>query len=170
MQDVGLDAAYVGTVLSFHSLALAGFKFLTGVVYDRFGLRTTMTICDVTAVLVMFVLAVLTNSPLGKILAMFYGVFSALALPLETIMLPIFASDMFGEKSFNKILGLFVSINTAGYAVGSPLMNWAFDIWGTYTPMLIVCCLIMVAITIVFQFVLTSANKQKKLILEAENK
>lgn len=167
MQDVGIDAAYVATVLSAHSLALAGFKFLTGFLYDRFGLRTTMTICDAAAITVMILLAVLTNSPTGRILAMIYGILSSLALPLETIMLPIFASDMFGEKSYNKILGLFVSINTAGYAVGSPLMNWAFDIWGTYKPMLIVCCVLMVTITVVFQFVLTVSNKQRKAILDA---
>ena len=39
MRDVGLSAEYVAYALSFHSLALAGFKFLTGFVYDKLGLR-----------------------------------------------------------------------------------------------------------------------------------
>ena len=34
MKDVGLDPAYVATVVSIHSLALAAFKFLTGVMID----------------------------------------------------------------------------------------------------------------------------------------
>ncbi len=39
MKDVGLDAAFVATVLSTGSLSLAVFKFLTGFMYDRFGQR-----------------------------------------------------------------------------------------------------------------------------------
>lgn len=41
MTDSGLDAGYVATVLSVHSLALAGSKFLTGLAYDKIGLKKT---------------------------------------------------------------------------------------------------------------------------------
>ncbi len=168
MKDVGLDASYIATVLSIHSLALAGFKFLTGFLYDRFGLRITMTICDITSVVVMLILAAITSSHLGMVLAMVYAIFSSLALPLETIMLPIFAGDLFGEKSFNKIMGLFVSINTAGYAVGTPLTNWVFDRFGTYIPMFVAGAIIMTIVTIVFQFVISASQKDKSEILEKE--
>ncbi len=165
MKDVGLDAGYVATVLSVHSLALAGFKFLTGLIYDKFGLRITMTICDITSIIVMIVLAVMTNSYLGMVLAMVYGIFSSLSLPLETIMLPIFAGDLFGEKSFNKIMGIFVSVNTAGYAVGAPMTNWVFDKFGTYKPMFLVCAVLMAVVTIVFQFIISSSHKDRQKIL-----
>lgn len=169
MKDVGLDAGYVATVLSVHSLTLAGFKFLTGFMYDKFGLRFTMTVCDIAAIAVMIMLAVLTNSTTGKVLAMLYGIFSSLSLPLETIMLPIFANDIFGEKSYNKILGLFVSINTAGYAIGAPVANWTFDIIGSYTPMFIICAIIMVAITIIFQSVITVSHRRRQEIIANES-
>lgn len=170
MKDTGLDAGYVATVLSLHSLALTGFKFSIGFLYDKFGLRFTMTVCDITAVLVMISLAMITNSPTGRMLAMFYGIFSSLALPLETIMLPIFASDLFGEKSFNQIMGLFVSVNTAGYAVGAPLANYVFDTCGTYTPILYISAAVMVGITVVFQFILTRANRRRREVLEEANR
>lgn len=166
MKDVGLDTGYVATVLSLHSLALTGFKFSIGFLYDKFGLRVTMTICDVTAVLVMISLALVANSPFGCAMAMFYGIFSSLALPLETIMLPIFASDLFGEKSFNKIMGLFVSVNTAGYAVGSPLANYVFDKCGTYAPILYISAAVMIGITVFFQFILTRAQKTRAKVSE----
>ncbi len=164
MQDVGLDTGFVATVLSFHSLSLAAFKFLTGLFYDKFGLRTTMTLCDITAVVTMLLLAAVTPTPTGKIIALIYGIFSSLALPLETIMLPIFASDLFGERSFNKIMGLFVSVNTAGYAVGTPLVNWVFDAFGSYRPILLISAAIMFAVTISFQFVLTSAYRTRRAV------
>lgn len=166
MKDVGLDPAYVGTVLSIHSLALSGFKFLTGFIYDKRGLRTTITICSVTAVIVMICLTLVTDSFAGKVFALVYGIFSSLALPLETIVLPIYAGDLFGQKSFNKMLGLFVSVNTAGYAVGAPMINLVYDKCGTYSPGFIFCAVVMVGVIIALQFLITTAHKYQKL---AEN-
>jgi len=168
MKDVGLEAAYVATVLSVHSLALSGFKFLMGFLYDRLGLRTTMTICDVASLIVMVLLASITASPLGKVLAIAYGVLSSAALPLETIMLPLYAGDLFGEKEFNKFLGLVVSINTAGYALGSPIFNAVFDKTGSYDSIFFVCAGIMATVTVVTQIVITSAQKERKKLMEAE--
>ena len=168
MKDVGLDAGYVATVLSIHSLALMAFKFLIGVSYDRFGLRFTMIVCDIAALVVMVFLALVTNSPEGQVYAMIYGVLSSLALPLETIMLSLITTDLFGNKSFDKILGIVAALNTAGYAVGAPMMNWCYDLFGTYVPFIWVCVGIMAAVTLVFQFVISAAARRRKAILTAE--
>ena len=162
MKDVGMDAAHIASVLSVSSLALTAFKFLAGVMYDKFGLRVAVTVSDVAAVAAMLILALLTKTKAGMILAMSYGVLASLALPLETIMLPNFAMDLFGVKSFDKILGIFVSVNTAGYAVGVPLMNVSYDLWGTYKGMLIVLAGVMTVIAVVFQFVMTAAHRERK--------
>lgn len=168
MKDAGLDPAYVATVLSVHSLALMAFKFLAGFSYDKFGLRFTMIVCDIAAVVVMVFLALVTNTPEGRIFAMAYGVFSSLALPLETIMLSLITTDLFGNKSFDKLLGIVSALNVAGYAVGAPLMNWCYDLFGTYVPFIWVCSGIMVVVTVMYQFVISAAQKQKKAILAAE--
>ena len=161
MRDVGLTAEYVAYAMSFHSLALAGFKFLTGVIYDKTGLRFTTSMCSITASVVMLLLALITNSPMGMAIAMIYSIFSSLALPLETIMLPIYASDLFGEHSYEKVLGIFVSVNVTGYALGTPTVNLCFDIVGTYTPILYVCAGIMLAVTLVMQYVITKAHDMR---------
>lgn len=168
MKDVGLDAGYVATVLSIHSLALMAFKFFAGFSYDKFGLRFTMIVCDIAALVVMVFLALVTNSPEGRVFAMIYGVFSSLALPLETIMLSLITTDLFGNKSFDKLLGIVSALNVAGYAVGAPLMNWCYDLFGTYVPFIWVCVGIMAVVTVMYQFVISSASKQKKAILAAE--
>ena len=162
MKDAGLDPTYVGTVLSLHSLALAGFKFLTGFLYDRFGLRVTMNICSVTAVIVMTCLMNVSPTFEGRIFAMIYGVFSSLALPLETIMLPIYAGDLFGQKSFDKILGIFVSVNTAGYALGAPFINAFYDIKGSYNIGFMTTAVVMVGVIIAMQFIITKGHKLRK--------
>ena len=161
MRDVGLTAEYVAYAMSFHSLALAGFKFLTGIIYDKLGLRFTTSMCSTTAAIVMFLLAIITNSPTGMAIAMVYSIFSSLALPLETIMLPIYASDLFGEHSYEKVLGLFVSVNVMGYALGTPTVNLCFDLVDTYQPILFVCAGIMVLVTVVMQYVISKAHKMR---------
>ena len=168
MKDVGLDAGYVATVLSLHSIALMVFKFSTGVMYDKWGLRVTMIICDVAALVVMVMLALVSNTPAGMVYAMIYGILSSLALPLETIMLSLITTDLFGNKSFDKILGIVAALNTTGYAVGAPLMNWCYDAFGTYVPFIWVCVGIMLAVTIMYQFTITAAQKERKRILAAE--
>ena len=165
MKDVGLDAGYVATVLSIHSIALMVFKFSTGVMYDKWGLRVTMIVCDIAALVVMVFLALVSNSPAGMVYAMIYGIFSSLALPLETIMLSLIATDLFGNKSFDKILGIIAALNTLGYAVGAPLMNFCYDAFGTYVPFIWVCVGIMVVVTLMYQFVISAAAKERKAIL-----
>jgi MFS family permease len=159
MRDCGLDPTYVGLVLSVYSLAITGFKFFLGVSYDKFGLRTTVNMCTIAALVVMICLTLITDSFMGKVFAMIYGVFAALALPLETIMLPIYAGDFLGQKSYNKILGIFVSVNTAGYAVGSPLINLIFDKFDSYNPGFIFCALLMVFVIVAMQFLISTAQR-----------
>ena len=154
MKDVGLDAGYVAAVMSAHALSLTACKFLSGVIHDRVGLRKTLLICDGAAIAVLILLAELSAAPSGRVLAMAYGVLSALALPLETIMLPLIAGDIFEGAQYNKMLGILVSVNTAGYAVGAPIANLIFDHFGTYKPMLLTSALVMVPVAIGLQLFL----------------
>lgn len=166
MLDVGVDYAAVTGMMSLSSLLLAFAKFFTGFLYDKFGLRVTATSCTILAVIGSFMLAMVDNSPLGIGLAIGYIIVERFALPLETIMLPIYAADLFGEKSLAKVLGIFVSVNTAGYAVGAILMNAWFDIVGSYVPALITVGIIMALVLVMLQFVITSAHKEQKRVME----
>lgn len=168
LEDVGIDKAYVGLVMSVHSIFLAVFKFTTGIIYDKFGLRTTVNICSVAAISVMLILAFVTPTPTGRVMAMVYGIFSSLALPLETIMLPIYAGDLFGDKSFDKVLGVFVSVNSVGYALGSVIINGCFDIFGSYKYVFIAAAFVMLALTCVLQYVMKVSKRIKTQIESAQ--
>lgn len=95
----------VAAVVSAHALSLTVCKFLTGVIHDHAGLRKTVLLCDCAAITVLILLAEVTATPTGRVLAMAYGILSALALPLETIMLPLIAQDLFQGPQYNKMLG-----------------------------------------------------------------
>lgn len=167
--DVGIDNVYIATIASVSSLCLAGSKFIAGFLYDKIGLRKTITICNCSACISMIMMGLANDSTIGRTMAMACGVFSAIALPLETIMLPLYAADLFGEKSYDKILGLFVSFNTAGYAVGSPLINSFFDLTGSYKTIIFILAGVMALVMIALQFVITGAHKVRDEILSVQN-
>lgn len=163
--DLGLDPGYVATIMTAHSLALMLFKFLAGVLYDRKGLRWMLTICQVTAVLVYICLALVDNSPAGLVLAMVYGVFSSLALPMETIGVSLVTSDLFGNQAFDRMLGLMMALNHMGYAVGSPVMNLGYKLaGGTYVPVILCGSALMALVVTGYQFLITAAHKDRKIM------
>ena len=162
MKDIGLSHEYVSTVLSCHLISLTLFKFLTGFIYDKTGFRFTYSACALTGTAVMVLLAMLTPTDGGKAMAMIYGIFSALALTLETVMIPIYADELFGQKSFNKALGIFSAVNTAGFACSAPLINLFHDKMGTYRIGLLIFAVVMAIVTITMQFVISAAAKQKR--------
>ena len=168
MRDSGMDPGKVAAVLSICSLVLAVSKFLTGFSYDKFGMRLTMTLCDVSAVLGTLFLTMVDSSRLGEGFAYLYAIFSALALPLETIMLSLFAAELFGTRAFPHTMGIFAAVNTAGYAASTPLANWVYDACGTYTPVILAFCGIMLAVSITFHIILTVAYKERKAVLAGE--
>ena len=167
--DVGIDKGIVATVLSVHSVVLCISKLLAGVSYDKLGLRKTLLICEMFGVLSFLALAFSGNSTLGVANAVAWGALSSLALPLETVMVPLIAADMFGEKDFSKMVGIFVSVNTAGYAFGTPVANLIFDACGTYKPMLLLTALMMLLIAVSFWFIINTAGKLRVQIVSAEN-
>lgn len=163
MKDQGLDAGFIATTISAHALALAVFKFSAGWLYDKKGLKFTMLICDSAAVVMILLLSMVTTSTQGRVFAFAYAVLSSLALPLETVMLPLIAGDLFGEKEYSKLLGVFVSVNTAGYALGPLVSNLCFDAIGTYKPVFWTYAGIMGLVTVAFLFV----HKQVKATQQA---
>ena len=154
-------------MLSFGSVLLAGAKLMTGILYDKFGLRVAATICTALAVISTLMLAMVQGNRMGFVLAVGFTILGQFSQPLETIMLPLYASDLFGNKSYAKVLGIFVSVNVAGYAIGAPAFNLCYDIFGSYVPALLFVAGVMAVILVLLQFVISSAHKEQKKI-EAE--
>ena len=164
MEEVGIAPDLRQVITTVSMIVLTCTKFITGFMYDKKGLRFTMTINYICAFFAMGLMAFIGPSTIGVILCFVYLVLADVALPLETIMLPIYAGDLFGRKEYAKMLGICVSVNTAGYALGSPLMGFVFDIFGSYVPAFYAGSGLMFITVVIMQFVITSANKEKKRI------
>lgn len=166
LYDIGLSKSFVATLLTISSIGLLFSKFFAGVLFDRFGIRLTMNLCFVCSILAVTLLLLVTNSAPGRATAVAYKIIEAFGLPLETVMLPLFASELFGNKSFDKTVGFFVSANYAGYALGSPIANIWHDCLGSYVGPMIFFLVVLATVTVIMNFVARAANRDKRRILE----
>ena len=83
-------------------------------------------------------------------------------------MLPIFAMEFFGNKAFDKVIGIVVGTSTAGFAVGAPFANVCYDIFGSYNISFIIFAVLMVIVTVAMLYSLKASGRDKKIILERE--
>ncbi len=159
--DRGFDEAWVSMILSLSSILFSGTKILMGFLYDRFGLRATVTLSYICLIGSQFLLIVTDNSPVGRVLSIVYCFVYALSVPLDTVMVPIISGDLFGEHSYAKILGIIAAAGTAGSALGAPLSNFCYDIFGSYKVIFTVGLVCAAVILITMQFAISRANKEK---------
>lgn len=160
LKDVGMSSGFRAAVQSLFMLFLTATKLIVGWIYDRFGLPTVMVVCPIAAVIAFIVMTLVAGASFTAMtLAMIFCVLYALALPLETLVIPLIVNDLFGSISYEKMLGIFSAVNYIGYAVGSPVINLTYDVFGSYKYALWVCAGIMLCGCIAFRFVLKEVVK-----------
>ena len=167
MTDISMDKNYVTNIFSFFNLLLTVSKISVGAIYDRYNLRRVMIICQSASIIAFIVLATLTATATGKVMAIVFALLFALALPLETLVVPLIANDLFGNRDYDKILGLLVAANYAGYALGSPFINIFADLGMGYAPGLYILSGVMAVALLLMQFAINKAWKEKKAIIAA---
>jgi MFS family permease len=151
--------AWVTSVFVIHSLVLMVSKILAGFSFDKFGIRFTFGYCAAFAVISLLSLAFIT--PDRSILAWGYSVCSSIALPLETIMIPLLVSEVFGKKCHAKVMGYYLGLNVFGYACGGPIADYFKQNVGTYYGVLLAFSVIMVITAVAIQITFIAAKKDR---------
>lgn len=168
MEDVGISDSFTKNLATFYSLFLTATKLIVGALYDRKGLRNVMLVCQSAAAFAFMALAITANTAFGKSAAVIFAILYALALPLETLVIPLIANELFGSAAYDKLLGILLAMNYSGYALGGPIVNLFYQHFHDYKQILTILAVLTAILLISFQFVITSANKKKDEIL-AEN-
>lgn len=164
LKDVGIDPVIIKNVMSVYSLLLFVGKTSTGFIFDRKGLRTIMNLCGICGIIACAAL-IFTTSPVG---AWIYCCVVGFALPIETVMMPLLAADLFGQKPYSKTMGIMVGIVQFGFIGGSMIPNAYFDRNQTYIPVFVLFLTVFVISLVVINIVITAAHKERKKLEEAE--
>jgi len=158
--DSGLSTGFVASVISLFSITLALSKFVAGIIYDRFGLRANVIVCCIAMIGALVAACMVSSSAQGHTIALVLAVLAGVALPFETVLIPIYTADIFGKRDYNKLLGIFEAITNAGFAIGIPAINVCYDAFGSYNPAFAACAFIMAAVLVTMNFVITASRKQ----------
>lgn len=159
-KDIGFDGEFIALILSIGSVGLAAAKIFIGILYDRFGIKLTVNICLFTALASKILLFIITAEMKG--IAILGAVLSAIATPLETVMISIIVLDLFGKKSFNKTLAITTSLFTVGHALNAPLLNLPYDFMGNYTISFITTIVASVIVIFTLNFAMFSLKRDAK--------
>ena len=151
---------WVTKVFVIHSLVLMVSKIMAGFSFDKFGIRFTFLYCSIFCIVALLSLVFMTEQ--NSWFAWIYSVCSSIALPLETIMIPLLVSEIFGKKCHAKIMGYYLGINFFGYASGGPIADFFKQNSSTYNGILSVFCIIMFVTATIIQITFIVAKKDRK--------
>ncbi len=160
MRDVGINEKTVTWATSTLSVMLILSKTSVGVIFDKWGLRLVLIICQM-ATIIGFALMTFMNAQADN-LAIIFAIVFPFALPLETIVVPLIVEGIFDRSEYIKVLGYTTAASNIGFAVGPLIVNKVYDAAGNYLPAIYVCMGLMAVILVAFQIVITIANNKKK--------
>lgn len=147
LTDSGFDVHFAAGISGMVYLSLAFAKLSIGWIYDKWNLHTSMLICIITYLAAILFLAFAKT----EWMAIAYALLLGFSLPLETLIITFLATDLFGLKGYSTIVGIFLATLAAGVACGAPLLNFSYDLTGSYRFMLLCYAAIAVVIFMVFR-------------------
>lgn len=159
MYDLGFEKNSVIAIFAFFSVFLMLAKTAAGIGYDTIGLPKTFLVTCSAGFVSLLALYFLTPDKI--VFAWIYSVVSAMSMPLETVMIPLLVSYMFGKKNYRKVFGYYLSFNQAGYAIGVPLTNLAYDKQGTYRNMILILVIMILFVTVTQQICMKKATRDR---------
>lgn len=157
-RDVGINPVVIANIVSINSLLLFAAKTSSGFLFDKLGLRVVLTGCSVSAFLALLVLVLVKGSGLAYI----YPIFAAFGLPIETIIMPLLAMDMFGVTPYHRVMGIVVGMVQLGSCAGMFLTNAYFDRTGSYRPIFIFYGILLLLVTVLMNYLITKAHKDRR--------
>lgn len=167
--DIGLSSSFIAITATLASICLMFSKIGVGILYDKRGLRFTLLTCHIACLINFVIHALLKNTAIGMAATIFAVFCSSLAMPLETVMIPLISSDLFGINAYSKVLGMYMAANSLGLCLGAPIGDIWHDLTGSYVPCYWFFSGLTVVIAICFQFVIRTANRDKEKHLTEQN-
>lgn len=128
MTDRNFNYIFASKISGAIMLVLAFSKVLLGVVNDHFGIKISMSIGLITFILSALLLLFMNNEVIAWLYSLSYGT----SFATLSVLLPLFILAVAGEEDYTAIIGIGISLMSAGVAVGTPALNISYDLMGSY--------------------------------------
>jgi len=133
LMDRGFDEIFASKILGGVMFIMALSKILVGAVYDRIGIKAAIFICLVSFVICAVLLLIVNSEIIAWIFAALFGI----SLSALSVLLPLFTSAISGDEYLSDIIGIASALVGAGIALGTPVINFTYDLTGSNNMILI---------------------------------
>ena len=134
LMDRGFDEIFASKILGGVMLIMALSKILVGAVHDRIGIKAAIFICLISFVISAVLLLIVNSEFIAWIFAALFGT----SLSALSVLLPLFTAAIAGDEYLSDIIGIASAIVGAGIALGTPAINFSYDLTGSNNMILIV--------------------------------
>lgn len=133
LQHQGFGEVQAGTIYGGVFLVMGITKIFMGWLNDRCGIRLT-TILSMSCFLIGATMLIFTATPaMAWIFVLIFG----LALPSEAVLVPLIARNVMTKRQYSEYLGIYIASLIAGITAGVPVINFSYDVFGSYAPALL---------------------------------
>ena len=144
--EIGIDPIRASYLMSAASGILIGSKVLLGAVCDRFGAKTGTLF---TCVCFFLAYALALSAANLHFLALPTVFFFGLGNSVTTVALPLIVSELFGEKDYSSLIGIFFAGNFIGSGLGPVLASSVFDHTGSYAAAMWLAILLTLGLIVI---------------------
>lgn len=128
LTDSGFSLSFAASVSGALFFGLACAKVLLGAAYDRLGACRATAMCLIANFTGLILLACVRHAWQAWLFALVFAV----SIPMETVSMSMLASSLFGRREYRTFLGILTAGCQMGIAVGNPLLNYSYDLTGSY--------------------------------------
>lgn len=134
LMDRGFDAMFASQILGGILFIMGLSKIFVGTVHDRIGISSSINICLISFVFSSIILLFVKTKFFAWLFALFFGI----SLSALSVLLPLFTSAVAGEEYLSDIIGIASALIGAGMSIGTPLINFTYDLTGSNNLILII--------------------------------
>ena len=166
LQDQGLSASEAAFQNSLLLVYLAVFKIVCGSLSDVIGPKWVCAICMVFGAVGLWMLSDVSTVSGATIAVLIYSV----SVPTVLVMIPLVSYPLFGYRSHDSTLGIFLALPYLGSLVAVPVTNAVYDKVGTYEPVFRLAAILSIIVLGILLILYWLAQKeQKKYLANSEN-
>lgn len=139
--EKGFDGVFAASITGAVFLVMAFAKIIIGFLHDRLGIRTSLLIGigSFTASTLVLILAS------QQWMVWLFTLFGGIGASTLAVLTPLYAREILGQKNYRQYLGVFFAVLSAGIGIGTPLINYIYDLTGSYTFMIAINGIVAVA-------------------------
>lgn len=134
LMDRGFDAIFASKILGGVMFIMALSKIFVGAIHDRIGIKAAIGICLISFVISAVLLFIVKSQFIAWMFAVLFGI----SLSALSVLLPLFTSAIAGDEYLKDIIGIASALIGAGIALGTPIINFSYDLTGSNNIILII--------------------------------